>query len=192
MFGKILTSLLLMSVLLCGCSFEKEPVKQEENQILENELSGEASENKAEKIVGNNPPKDVTGWEPMGQYEFDFNGNGEDDVLTLYTSAQRDKKGDMMWDDSQWWVLELKVDNENGVRNLFDERVSGSVYMNVSDFYDEDAQKVVTLFVSGNSSDEVREYRFDGEYYTETIAYTTNEAAAEGISKLYSSVPAYE
>lgn len=190
MLKKILTSLLLMSVLLCGCSFDKEQVQQqEENKVLENEVT---DENKEVKIVGNNPPKDVTGWEPMAQYEFDFNGNGEDDILTLYTSAQRDKKGDMMWDDSQWWVLELKADNENGVRNLFDARVSGSVYMNVSDFYGEDSQKVVTLFISGNSSDEIREYRFDKENYTQTIAYTTNKAAAEGISKLYSSVPAYE
>ena len=69
--------------------------------------------------------------------------------------------------------------------------------MNVADYYNlGEEEKVISLIISSNASHEVREYRYDdsldGACFTETIAFTTNDTADEGINNLYSSIPSYK
>lgn len=146
-----------------------------------------------EKIVGNNPPHDVDKYmyEPVARYTTNIISEENEDIITLYTSAQRDMRGDMMWDDTQDWVLQVKTGNE--VRELYKQRLHGSVYFNVSDYYNDGIdEKVITLFITTNASNEIREYRYNGENYIETVVYTSDEAANEGIGRHYTSIPMYE
>lgn len=138
----------------------------------------------------NNPVK-VDNYEPMGRFLTNVINDEKEDKITLYTSAMRDKRGNMMWDDTQNWVLQ--VETEDGVYDLYDERIHGFCYVNVSDYYhDQTSEIVISLYIESNAFNEVRVYRVAKGEFIETIEYSTNEIASEGISKLYSSVPDYE
>lgn len=179
---------LLACVLLSGCVFGQEKPITEPPQQSPEVIN---TEKETKKISTSSAPKDVGKWEPMGRYSFDITGDGEDDIITLYASVMRDEKGELMWDDTQEWVLQAET--AEGVYDLYDERLHGNAYLSVAEFYNEDAdKKVVTLIVTGNSLNEVREYRFGDNVFEETIAYTTDDNASEGINALYSSIPAYE
>ena len=188
----------ILSVMLAsGCGGNGQNNTEQPNNEVVTNTENPIEENKHEaKIVGNNPPTDTEGFEPVGRYEFDIDGDGEEDTVTLYTSAMRDEKGDMMWDDSHIWLLQAERAN-NEVNDLFSQRLGGRVYMNVSDYYNSgEEEKVITLIISSNAFHEIREYRYDdtlsGACFTETTVYTTDEAANEGIGNLYSSIPDYE
>ena len=188
------TILAIMVMFVTGCKDTQpsEPVVSTDVT----ETTSENSENYEVKPVGNNPPADTEGFTPMGRYEFDVDGDGNQDTVTLYTSAQRDMKGDMMWDDSQTWVLQADC-GENSVYDLYNNRIGGMVYMNVADYYNSgEEEKVITLIISSNTFHEIREYRYDdtldGACFGETTVFTTDDIANEGIGNLYSSIPDYE
>ncbi len=185
----LITSLLLCAA-LCGCSGEKSTEKPLESQTPEPVQTVEADKKtKDVKVISS--PKDVGAWEPMGKYTQDVTGDGEDDIITLYASAQRDARGEMMWDDTQEWVM--RVETADGVYDLYDERIHGYVYMSVSDVYDKDGdKKLISLYIDGNSFHEVRDYVYNENKFTETVAYSTDDLSSEGISEVYSSIPHYE
>lgn len=172
---------------VCGCNNEQvqnEP-KDQQTEVVKHE----------EKLVGNNPPADVSGFEPLGKYEYDIDGDGNLDAVTLYTSAQRDKRGDLMWDDSQVWILQAELNGRP--HTLFSGRFNGRVYMNVADYYNQgDEEIVITLIIDTNASHEIREYRYDenldGALFKEKTVFTTNDIANQGIGNRYSSIPDYE
>ncbi|MBQ3038050.1 MAG: hypothetical protein IJD30_02610 [Clostridia bacterium] len=173
----------VFALLLCAC-------KQTEN--YENELHTQKPEI-TEKVIAGNPPHDVEKYlyEPVARYTTNIISDENEDIITLYTSAQRDMRGDMMWDDTQDWVLQVKTGNE--IRELYKQRLHGSVYFNVSDYYNDGAdEKVITLFITTNASNEIREYRYNGENFVEKVVYTSDEAANEGIGRHYTSIPMYE
>ncbi len=180
----LLMMIMTVAVLLAsGCTNGANP---------EEGTTGQENEVVREKVIDiTSAPSDVQFYEPMGRYKSNIINDENEDIISLYTSAQRDKKGEMMWDDSQDWVLQAET--ENGVYELYRERIHGSAYMNVSDYYNDGAEeKVITLLISSNAHNEIREYRFNGESFVETIAYTTDDVANEGISSLYTSIPDYE
>lgn len=41
----------------------------------------------------------------LDSYKFDINEDGTEETIGLYTTAQRDSKGEIMWDDGQIWIL---------------------------------------------------------------------------------------
>lgn len=184
----LFTTGLIMSFLLCGCAAEQG--KTDNQQTQEPTQTAEAVK-ETKKINVTSTPKDVGKWEPLGRYSVDMTGDGEDDTITLYTSAQRDMKGEIMWDDTQEWVL--RAETAEGVYELYNERIHGNAYMNVADFYNKDEDsKVISLIIAGNSFNEIREYSFNGKEFEEKIAYSTDDIAEEGINSFYSSIPAYE
>ncbi len=131
-------------------------------------------------------------FELMGQcYVEKLGGETRDACVSLRTTAQRDKTGKMMWDDSQEWALDVAT--EKGCYVLYDQRINGRAYIDVYKAYNEDSEEyVISLYILGKTYNEVREYRFDGENFIETISYTTDEVATEGISEIYSTFPDYE
>ena len=177
-------------LMIAGCQFE---TKSENNSDNDKETISETEiDNRKLTIVGNNPSyEDIDKFEPLAQFFEDIIKDGNSDKITLYTSAGRDMKGEMMWDDSQVWIL--RIETENGIHDLYNERISGYAYMNVSDYYNGgESEKVISLYIFANTFNEIREYRFDGENFVEEIVYSTDSTAKEGIGTLYSSVPKYE
>jgi len=41
----------------------------------------------------------------LDSYDYDIDGDGEEETIALYTTAQRDSNGEIMWDDGQVWLL---------------------------------------------------------------------------------------
>ena len=185
---KLFTTGLIMSLLLCGCTAEQ---GKTDNQQTQEPIQTAEALKETKKINVTSTPKDVGKWEPLGRYSVDMTGDGEDDTITLYTSAQRDMRGEIMWDDTQEWVL--RVETAEGVYDLYNERIHGNAYMNVADFYNKaEDSKVISLIIAGNSFNEIREYSFNGKEFEENIAYSTDDTTEEGINSFYSSIPAYE
>lgn len=184
----LLTAGLIMSLLLCGCASEQSKSESEQTEPPAETVN---AVKEIKKIDVNSAPKDVGDWEPLGRYSIDITGDGEDDMITLYTSAQRDMSGEIMWDDTQEWVLQAET--AEGVYDLYDERIHGNAYMNIADFYNEDGDiKVISLIIAGNSFNEIREYSYNGKEFEEKIAYSTDDTSSEGINSVYSSIPLYE
>lgn len=48
---------------------------------------------------------DVEGYTILDSYNYDVDGDGEEEAIALYTTAQRDNSGEIMWDDGQLWIL---------------------------------------------------------------------------------------
>lgn len=132
--------------------------------------------------------KELDDFELLGEYTAQIDGES---YIRLYTSAQRDKKGELMWDDTQEWVLRAETKSGNYV--LYDERTNGRAYMKVFESYNEDGDEIViNLHIYANTYNEIREYRFNGQDFEERIRYTTDETSTHGISELYSSIPQYK
>ena len=133
----------------------------------------------------------VENLELLGHYTAEIEGIENEAEIELYTSAQRDRTGELMWDDSQEWLLIVSTDN--ATYKLYDQRINGQAYMKVLNSYNEDSDDVViNLHIYSNTFNEIREYRFNGEAFEERIRYTTDETSVHGISELYSSIPQYE
>ena len=135
--------------------------------------------------------KNLDNFELLGQHTVEIDGIEKEICISLYTSAMRDKKGELMWDDTQEWVL--RAETAFGHYVLYDERIHGRAYMNVyNEYNDNSEQTVISLNVFGNAFNEIREYRFSEDGFVETVSYSTDETAKQGISELYSSIPQYE
>ena len=182
----------LIAVLsVSGCNVAKE--HDENTDIInppEEQTDNVVVDNHTKSIQISSQPSDVSLFEPMGKYEGGITKNENDDLITLYTSATRGDDGQMQWDDSQEWILQVETDD--GVYELYNERIQGNVYMSVSDYFSDKGDKsVITLFIVTNTSNEVREYSYSDKSFEERITYTTNDFANEGINPLYSSIPQY-
>lgn len=183
---KIILTLLLMSfALISGCDRQVETQNSPSPDTTP--VVGDTQSRYKKNSRYNNPPADITGWELLGICEVDVTADGEEDKIELYTSAQRDMTGELMWDDSQFWSLRV-----NG-RELFYERLNGDVYFNVSDHYNNGkTQSVIALMMVTGAHYEIREYYIENNEAYETSVYTTDDTANEGINLIYSSIPDYE
>ena len=134
---------------------------------------------------------DFDNYELLGECHTDFREIENEEVVHLYTSAKRDKKGTLMWDDTQEWLLTFTTDDASYV--LFNERIPGTAYMKVLDMYSEQKDTtVINLHVYANTYHEIREYRFNNDAFEERVLYTTDDLADQGISELYSTIPEYK
>lgn len=99
----------------------KEPsdTDTEENNVDENS-SGD-NEVKAEVVSIANDKINTQELTLLSKTEVDIDDDGELENVEMYTAAQRDEKGNMMWDDGQNWSLVVK-DGDNEY-HLFNEYV---------------------------------------------------------------------
>jgi hypothetical protein len=66
----------------------------------------------------------------LDSYSYDIDKDGTDEEIKLYTAAQKDENGIMMWDDGQTFILD--VDDGTVSYELFNEYVQiGRVYFAV-------------------------------------------------------------
>jgi len=126
-------------------------------------------------------------WTIVGDYDVSLTGREEKDRVVLGTSAV-EKNGEIMWDDSQYWTV--AVLNEDGAYNLFSQRMSGQVYMEVGEaFINGFATPIVTIYIFSGTDREIRNYTYVDDYFEETIIYSTKEFSTGGVNCLYSTLP---
>ena len=129
-------------------------------------------------------------WTIVGDYDVSLTCNATEDRVVLGTSAKT-KNGQIMWDDTQYWTI--AVLNENGAYNLFSQRMSGQVYVEVGEAYMNGlATPIVTAYIFSGTDREIRNYVYNGECFEETIVYTTKEFSTGGVNCMYTTLPESE
>ncbi len=171
-------------IMLTACT-PTEPV------VNENIDNPEPVEDRFNLITKSNEDINYDDYELLGHYTVDIDGIDEEVDISLYTSAQRDKMGNIMWDDSQDWFLTAKV--SDGVYMLYNGRINGRAYMKVMKSYNDNLEEtLINLHIYANTHNTIMEYSFNGENFEERIRYTTDETSKHGVSELYTSIPDYE
>lgn len=124
--------------------------------------------------------------------EYDFNSDGKTDTVTLYSNAEANDDGKIMWDDFHQWLLEVSL-SSGGFYTLFDSPVStGQLYFEVSEIYNDEVSPAVTVFLTTGSSLDITQFIFDGQSFLETKLYSTEDVSKSGINRIYSSIPLYK
>ncbi len=185
---KLILFCIILTLVFSGCG-QNPSNNPPENETTQNE-NGAISETKiinSEKISD-----DIAGFTEITSYVGDCDGDGNDETIVLSTAAERDEKGNFLWNDGQNWALYV-TDNFNDAYMLYDGYVqAGNVYFDVADYYMSDVAKpVITVTVSTGAGLNIKNYTFsnDNNGYKETVIYDTQSIAEGGINKRFSSVP---
>lgn len=122
------------------------------------------------------------GWTRIKSYDCALIGN-DSAAVSLYTSAQT-IDNEIIWDDSQQWVVEVS-DKNGGYYVLMDKLISnGSAYFEIVEADGKASVNVVTETCTGI---EIKQYTYSGSGFAETTLYSSGTA-----NMLYSTVPSYQ
>lgn len=115
---------------------------------------------------------DVSHLTLLDEYIFDFNGDKTDEKISMYTAAERNSNGEIMWDDGQEWLLVVQGTDKDYV--LFDDYVQlGSINFFV---YTIDDKFYVDTMQVGTASLAHKTYAYDKDSnsFKITVQYTTS------------------
>jgi len=129
---------------------------------------------------------DTDGMTKLREFSFDLDLDNVEEKIELYTAAERNEKGEMLWDDGQNWVL-LVHDGEKAYPLLSQYVQLGSVYFTVSNSGEGQISNI-NVIVSTDSSFRMMSYVFDKENngYNEELLYESKDN-----NWSYSSIPGY-
>lgn len=118
---------------------------------MEQGIEGETSEIRSQDKV------DISNLTLLDQYIYDFNLDGFDEKISMYTAAQKDEKGNIMWDDGQRWLFIVEGKDEDYV--LFDDYVQiGTINYHV--YTEDDEFNIVTSHV-GTANLTLSSYKYN-------------------------------
>lgn len=119
-------------------------------------------------------------WTILGEVGYIIDGEYCD--ILLATDAERDSSGEIAWDDSQNWALVVVGESRNFV--LFDSRLSGKAYMNVTT---QDNLPVITLVCDTPAGISATGYIYSEDaFYQEDLIIPENNG-----NNIYSTFPEY-
>lgn len=179
---------LFITLLISGCGAKTVSVpastpEPSGNTILSTENSITISASKTSKKTDD--------FSEIRSSEYDFDADGEKDIITLYSNAEADYSGKIMWDDFHQWLLEVEL-SSGGFFTLFDNPIStGQLYFEVSEIYNDEVIPSVVTFLTTGSSLDIERFVFDGKDFIKTNIYSTEDISTGGINRIYSSIPLY-
>jgi hypothetical protein len=136
----------MLSIFLAGCMNEN--TENENNQIVD--------ENKKE-VISSSPVEDFSQLTLLESFNYDYDLDGTEEAINLYTSAQKNSDGEMMWDDGQ--IFKLIIHDDDKIFILFDEYVQlGKINYYV---YLENDIFTITVISPRTASFTVTDYVFD-------------------------------
>lgn len=150
-----------------GKIYKKATEKEEEKEDIKEVEKAEESEKQEEeegkeKFTAIYPSTDKLSIENLTLLDsttVDINGDGKEETIELYTTAQRDSKGEIMWDDGQKWFLIVKDKDKEYV--LFDEYVQlGTLEFWV---YDSRGESHIVTLQTGSAVLKLSDYVYDSE-----------------------------
>lgn len=93
----------------------------------------------------------------LAEYSIDFDNDGFEDSISMYTEAQKDESGNIAWDDGQNWLFVVHSKDKDYV--LYDDYVQlGSIDFYV---YNTDDGFFITTVSPRTASLELTRYRYD-------------------------------
>lgn len=138
--------------------------------LLENNMDeepGEDDDSLQEILAEDSIPMD--GLTLLDEYNIDFNDDGYEEIIAMYTAAGRDSSGEIMWDDGQRWVLLVHGDDKDYV--LYDDYVQlGSIEFSV---FTEDGDFYITTTSRRTANFTVTQYiyKVTSDSFIQTIPY---------------------
>ncbi len=184
---KLLIVLTVIVFMFSGCG--DKPVK---NPGTADEQDNIVVDNRENILVSQVISEKIAGYTEITSYVGDCDGDGSDETIVLSTAAERDEKGEFLWNDGQNWALYVK-DSANEAYVLFDGYVqAGNVHFDVSDYYMKDGTKpVITVTVSTGAGLLIKNYVFSeaDKGYAEEEVYNTRNITEGGINRRFTSVP---
>lgn len=186
----IFLAIMLLAVMLSGCSHTADLIGEEVTPPPTLDITPfptEEVEPPKTTIAISQTLKMTNDWTIMGDFDFSITEKGKKDRIVLATSA-KDKNGEMMWDDSQYWTLAVIA--EGGAYNLFNERMRGYVYAEVNEaFVHGLSTPVITLYIFSGNDREIRNYIFEEDVFVEYQEYSTKNFSTGGVNNRYSTLP---
>lgn len=118
---RLLFLIIILSIFLFGCTQEpQEPI--EKPAPAEEPADNKDTDNKVEEIVINPSEKvNIQDLTLLDEYDFDFDNDGNEEKIAIYTAAQKDSNGVIAWDDGQDWLFAVHDTDKDYV--LLDEYV---------------------------------------------------------------------
>lgn len=155
---------------------EKMPEKKAESTAAPDGDSG--------KYIGKSEASAVEStWSEIDSCKADVNGDGADEVIGLYTSAETDG-GEILWDDSQKWVLEVNINGEYYI--LLNQSISnGRVYFDIDEL--KDGTNAITIYNVSAVGTSIKQYTYSKTGFVEKSVYNS-----ESVNKQHSGIPAYK
>ncbi|MGI6585614.1 MAG: hypothetical protein GX301_04510 [Gracilibacteraceae bacterium] len=122
----------------------------------------------------------------LREFSVDLDLDNIEESIELYTAAQRNENGEMMWDDGQNWVLTV-CDGDKSYPLLSQYVQLGVVHFMVSNSGTEQMPDI-TVLLPTDSSFRMMSYAFDKEKggYIKKLIYESKDD-----NWLYSSIPGY-
>lgn len=143
----------------------------------------EAPEDETGKYIGKSEATAVEStWSKIDECEADINGDGGEETIGLYTSAETES-GEVLWNDSQKWALEVQIDGEYYI--LLNQNISnGRVYFDIDEL--KDGTKAITVYSVSSSGTSIKQYSYSKTGFVEKVLYNS-----ETLNKIHSGIPAY-
>lgn len=117
----------------------------------------------------------------LDQYIYDFNLDGFDEKISMYTAAQRDENGNIMWDDGQRWLFVVEGKDEDYV--LFDDYVQ-LANINYHVYTEDDEFNIVSSYVGGANLT-LSNYKYDTQNHV--FLKSTSFDTSGNVNMLHSS-----
>ena len=158
----ILIGIFILS--LCGCNKpETPPQKQEVNTQEESKKTKHEPEAEV----------DTEGYKKVNEYSYDFDSDGEDDLLEVF-STEFYEDDELHFDDGANWII--TVTTASGVYKLYDGYIQlGKAELDIGELYNETPEKIIILTQTTGAGKSVTHYTFSqGAFYEETVYATDN------------------
>lgn len=164
-----------------GCTPKVKPVDPNNPIDSENPVKKPDEEHESTTIEATDKVS-TEGLALLDHYEFDIDGDGTEETISMYVAAHQEPNGEILWDDGQKWLFLVDGKDKNYV--LFDDYVQlGTVRFHVytadeNDFY-------ISAIQSTTAGLRLVEYHFDKE--TKKFISTVKFEATGNVNMLHSS-----
>lgn len=149
-----------------------------------------AEEQEAKPVRQTSQTSVPDGWEIVREYTADLNGDGQEDVISLYTSAIKED-GEFLWDDSHGWLLEIKTAEDQYYPLYQTANGRSTVYFSVGEEYGEETTPLVYVYRTSGAGVIFEKYTFQNGNYIRRTVYDSEKDSENGINLFYSSMEGY-
>lgn len=162
-------------------------VSIESNPVVEEFiLAGQQSESEKEVVVIEpSEDLDTNNLTLLDSYSIDIYGDEEDEKISMYTTAEKDPEGNIMWDDGQNWTIAIEGKERDFI--IFDDYLQLAsleffVYTIDEDFY-------ISTVNSGTANLTLTDYKYDKENNTFEKKIKSNTSG--NVNMIYKSISSF-
>lgn len=178
----ILLLLTLSMLILTGCKETQKTSTPDTSDDTEVTASSNESEKETEKIRHEiSDSIDTDGYILIDEISYDFDSDGEDDLLELFSTVAYKDDEKFHHDDGASWLI--TVTTQEGVFKLFDQYIQlGYPQIDVGEFYNDDVTKVIILTQTTGAGKSISHYAYEDDGFSEELIYSTDNFTESGAS----------